>query len=129
MARTDVPLNDLSADGSLDDPSGVAGDAANGHVVDLSGWPRKRLEETFLRVVNGTTAVAVTVKAGDDPPALEAGAGDATFNVDADSTAWLGPFSSGRYWQAGTDDDAMGLWVDLDDDSNVTLTAFHLPVA
>lgn len=129
MARTDVPINKFDPSGSLSDPSGVSGDATNGHVVAVpAGWPEEILEEIVLRVANGdTSGHTVTVKAGDDPPANEAGLGDLELTVAAGDTDWLGPFPSSRCLSQEDGDDARGLWFDLDGDTSVTVTAFRLP--
>ena len=59
-------------------------------------------ERTILRVTNtnGSDRV-VTIKAGDNPPALAAGLGDLAVTVAATTgVQWLGPFESGRFLQA-----------------------------
>lgn len=129
MARTNIPLTPFVPNGSLADPAGTAGDATNGHVIaPAADWPNATPEEVVLRVVNGGAgAVAVTVLAGANPPALEAGEGDLVESVAAGATEFLGPFTSGRFQQVATVDDASGLWVDLDVDTSVTITAFHVP--
>lgn len=128
MARVNLPVSAFVPNGVLDDPSGTAGDDTDGHVIQPSAdWPAGTSEEIVLRVVNGTTAVEVTVLAGTNPPALEAGLGDLVETVDADSTAFIGPFTSQRFLSQASGDDPEGIWVDLDDASNVTLTAFHMP--
>lgn len=130
MARVNVPLTSQVPNGSVvTTPSGgTPGDATDGHVVAVSGlWPAPTLEEITLRVTNGATDAEITVLAGSNPPALEAGLGDLVATVAANTTRDFGPFSSGRFLQDATDDDAAGLWVDIDDATNVTVMAVHTP--
>lgn len=118
MARTDVPLSELSVNSNLADPAGTSGDATNNHIISGAAP-----EEIVIRVVNGDTAAhTATVLAGASPPALSAGQGDLAQSVGASSTEWLGPFTSARFVQADG-----SLHLDLDADTSVTVTAFHMP--
>lgn len=131
MARTNIPLSDFVPNASLADPAGTAADAANGHVINPDAdWPNATLEEIVLRVVNGGGgSTEVTVLAGANPPALQAGEGNLVESVAAGATEFIGPFTSARFRQVADDaaGDAGGLWVDLDVDTSVTLTAFRTP--
>jgi hypothetical protein len=128
MARTNIPLSPLVANAEFADPAGTPVDAVNGHVIAVSGdWPAPNTEEIVLRVVNGVTAMDVTVLAGTNPPALEAGLGDLVASVGSGATAWLGPFSSSRFLSQATVDDAAGLWVDVSDGTDGDITAFRVP--
>lgn len=130
MARTSIALDAFDPNASIADPSGTAVDATNGHVVPVTGdWPNAGTEEIIVRVANGVTSMDVTVLAGPNPPALEAGLGNRVETVAGDATRWLGPFSSSRFMQEADDaaGDAAGLWIDVSDDTDGTITAFHLP--
>lgn len=124
MARTNVPLSALAPNDVLADPAGTGADDTDGNIVNpLADWPNAALEEIVLRVVNADTgSCEVTVSAGSDPPALEAGVGDLVETVAAGDTAFLGPFTSARFAQSDG-----SLHIDCDDDTSVTLTALHVP--
>ncbi len=121
MARTQIPLSTFSANAETTDPAGTAADETDGHYV--SGAP---MEEIVLRVVLDTAgdAATVTVLAGDNPPAGAAGLGNLAVSCSDDATSWIGPFESARFAQAGAD--AGQLHVDIDDETGVTITAFHV---
>lgn len=118
MARTNIPLSEFTANAETSDPAGTAADETNDH--NITGAP---LEEIVLRVVLDTAgdAATVTVKAGDNPPALSAGQGDLAVTCSDNATSWIGPFESARFMQ---DDGSMD--VDIDDETGVTITAFHV---
>lgn len=89
MARTSVPITTLSTTATdVKVGTGTALDATNHHVVTLT-CP---LEEVVIRVENTTASTkAVTIKAGDNPPAESAGQGDLSVSLTAgNSTAQLG---------------------------------------
>lgn len=118
MARTAVPLSTFTKNASLADPAGTAGDATNDHIVSGA-----RLEEIVLRVANGGAGtINATVVAGANPPALSAGQGNLAEAILAGATEFLGPFESARFEQADG-----SLWLDLDVDTSVTITAFQVP--
>ncbi|MEU7831383.1 MULTISPECIES: hypothetical protein [unclassified Nonomuraea] len=97
MARTALPYSNLVANSNLSQPAGTTIDQANGMVIAAA-----RPELTILRVANtnGTDRV-VTIKAGDNPPALAAGQGDLAVTVAATTgVQFIGPFESGRFIQA-----------------------------
>ena len=97
MARTAVPYSNLVANSNLAQPAGTTIDQSNGMYIAAA-----RPELTILRVANtnGTDRV-VTIKAGDNPPALAAGQGDLAVTVAATSgVQFIGPFESGRFIQA-----------------------------
>lgn len=131
MARTNIPLTPFVPNSNLADPAGTAGDTTNGHVINPDAdWPNATLEEIVLRVSNGGGAgVTATVLAGANPPALESGEGGFATAVAAGAIEFIGPFTSGRFRQVADDDagDPGGLWLDLSDDTSVTVTAFHVP--
>lgn len=120
MARTEVEYSDLVANSDLDDPSGTAlnDGEGEGHFIAAA-----EPEKTVLRV---TTAAGgggdIIVVAGDHPPALAAGQGDLVVAVSAESTAWLGPFESGRFIQ----NDGQ-LLIDVESGGDGTITAFRVP--
>lgn len=97
MARTAVTVTTLTANTVVDDAAGTDADPTNDHVI--TGVP---LEELVLRFsnTNGSDRVA-TIKAGDNPPALQAGLGDLTITVPASTgVKWVGPLSSARFAQS-----------------------------
>jgi hypothetical protein len=126
MARTNIPLSPLAANTKTDDPAGTAADEVNNHVI--TGAPPERI---LLRVVNGQGAATTTldVKAGANPPAASAGQGDYQRVIPAATTEWFGPFESARFMQVDDGTDAEGLWIDISEDTTVTITAFEVPVS
>jgi hypothetical protein len=128
MARTALSYTKLAQNTSTADPAGTAADATNGMVIK-NAVP----EQTILRVTNtaGSTK-AVTVRAGDYPPAIAAGQGDLVGTVAATSgVLWLGPFESGRFIHKGVD--ASGnptgtadLYIDFASGISGNVTAFRV---
>jgi hypothetical protein len=116
MARTALTVNTTTPNGSIADPAGNAVDTANGHI--LSGV---ELEEIVLRI-DSTFAGAknFTIKAGANPPALEAGQGDLVVAINA-AKKFVGPFTSGRFAQADG-----SLWIDVEAAATGTITAFRV---
>ncbi|MDX2552605.1 hypothetical protein ACKI1J_43095 [Streptomyces scabiei] len=99
MATTDVAYSNLVANGNLVQPAGTALVAAptnNMRIVDAVP------EYTVLRVSNtdDDTALTLTVKAGDNPPALAAGQGDLAVSIAFGTVRFIGPFESGRFIQS-----------------------------
>ena len=95
MARTAVPLTDLTAATSLVDPAGTTADQPNGHTVTGA-----RPEVLVLRVKNTTAgALNAIVRAGVQPLAPSSGQGDLTVSVAASGTVWIGPLESARFLQ------------------------------
>lgn len=99
MATTDVAYSNLVANSSLVQPAGTALVAAptnNMRIVDAVP------EYTVLRVSNtdDDTDLDLTVKAGDNPPALAAGQGDLVVTVAFGTVRFIGPFESGRFIQS-----------------------------
>lgn len=121
MARTAVAYSKWVANANLADPAGTTADATNGHVINAA-VP----ERTVLRVSNTAgSALAVTVKAGDYPPALASGQGDLAVTVAASTgVQFIGPFESGRFLQSDG-----SLQVDLAGGFAGKVTAFLLPAA
>lgn len=110
-----IPLSPFVPNSSLANPAGTAPTATN--IVSADG----RAEEIVIRAVVVTATTNVTVKAGDNPPALAAGQGDLVVACPI-GTTHLGPFTSARFLQSdGT------INVDVATPANVTLTAFRLP--
>ena len=99
MPRTAVAYSNLVANGGLTTPAGtaVSSGAGNGGQV-ANAAP----EETIIRVSNASGGSGtVTLLAGSYPPALAAGLGNATaFTVANSSSAYIGPFESGRFLQS-----------------------------
>jgi hypothetical protein len=120
MARTALTLTKLTANGSVADPAGNAVDPTNGHVLTLPAGAT--LEEIMLEV-NLTFAGSknLTVKAGANPPALEAGQGDLVVAIN-NAVKLIGPLTSGRFMQVGGQ-----LFVDVEAASTGTIKAIRLP--
>ncbi|MFJ2209334.1 hypothetical protein [Streptomyces microflavus] len=120
MARTAVPYSSLLPNADIADPAGTATNAGvgNGHTI------AKALPElTVLRVVAGSTGGNVTIKAGQNPPAIAAAMGDLVVAVGNNATRWIGPFESGRFIQADG-----SLLVDIANGFVAgTITAFKIP--
>lgn len=104
MARTAIVPRSLVANGNLNGATGATTIdstlVTNGVVVN-SAEP----ERTLIRVTNTEASTnAVTVRAGDNPPALAAGQGDLVVTLAATSgVQYIGPFESGRFIQGGAD--------------------------
>jgi hypothetical protein len=119
MARTPVVLADFRPDLFTTDPVGTAADPTNGHVVDYSSCG---LERIVLRIKQtNATPRLVTIKAGTNPPAMEAGQGDLTKSMAQNETWWVGPLTSGRFGGGGP-----YLYIDLAPSFAGTITALHL---
>lgn len=101
MARTALTVTDLTLDTAVASGStvGVAIDATNHHVLTVTS----PLDSYVLRVTNTTASTkAATIKAGDNPPADRAGAGDLAVSLTAgDSTPTVksAVLTSGRFIQ------------------------------
>lgn len=106
----------LAVNGSAADPAGTAVTSGAGNGATLT---QSAPEQTLFRVVNGSTAGNVTLKAGAQPLAIASGQGDLTVAVGASATVWLGPVESGRFLQA---DGSLSLSVD----QAMTVTAFKV---
>ena len=112
MARTNLPLTTLTANGAILNQAGTAIDATNQMNVQLptTGIPASAFEDRLVFYVQNTTASTqtVTIKAGDNTnyknvPAFRAGAGDfVSGNLTATTgTAFIGPFEAARFVQSG----------------------------
>lgn len=115
MARTAVPLTDLTTQTSIVDPAGTTADPTNGHTVTGA-----RPEVLVLRVKNTTAgALNAIVRAGSQPLAESSGQGDLTVSVAASGTVFIGPLESARFLQNDG-----SLSVDLQTGFAGTITAF-----
>ncbi|MFI2431983.1 hypothetical protein [Streptomyces sp. NPDC018693] len=119
MATTAVPYSDLVANGNLAQPAGTTLVVAPTNNMQISdALP----EQTVLRVVNTGVEQDITIKAGDNPPALAAGQGDLVVTVAATTgVQFIGPFESGRFLQS---DGSMLIEAETVDG---TITAFKVP--
>jgi hypothetical protein len=110
MARTNLPITNLTANGAVLNSAGTTIDATNGMNIALtsSGIPAAGNADRLVLYVQNTTASTktVTVKAGanttyDNVPAFQAGKGDLTTgNLSANTgTAFIGPFEVARFVQ------------------------------
>lgn len=100
MPRTAVAPRALVANGGLNGATGAttidATLVTNGVVIN-SAEP----ERTLIRVTNTEASTnTVTIRAGDNPPALAAGQGDLVVTVAASTgVQYIGPVESGRFLQ------------------------------
>lgn len=96
MARTAVPVTDLTAATSTVDPAGTTADPTNGHTVT-----GVRPEVLVFRVKNTTAgSLNAILRAGTQPLAPSAGQGDLTVAVAASGTVFIGPVESARFLQS-----------------------------
>lgn len=123
MARTAVTARPLAKNSNLNGATGPttidATLVSNGVTI-----ANARPERTILRVTNteGSTNV-LTVRAGDNPPALRAGQGDLTVTVAATTgVQYMGPFESDKVLQ---DDGSMS--IDFETGMTGTIDALLLP--
>jgi hypothetical protein len=129
MARTNLPLSNLVANGGLTDPAGTAIDQANGMVVAIptTAIPSgPGLDKLILRVANTAGAAKNTiVRKGVDPPAFRASIGDLTVQVAATTgVKFIGPFEIARFAQSDG-----SLNIDFESGATGTITAFIAPSA
>jgi hypothetical protein len=116
MARTNVPVTDLTAATSTVDPAGTTADATNGHTI-----VGVRPEVLTFRVKNTTAgSLNAILRAGTFPLAESSGQGDLTVAVAAGGSVWIGPVESARFLQA---DGSLSL--DLQAGFTGTVTAFR----
>lgn len=99
MATTQLTYTSLPPNSGVVNPTGTTLVAAPTHDMQLAN---AEPEKTVLRVLNNDddTALTITVKAGDHPPALAAGQGDLAVVVAFGTTHFIGPFESGRFIQS-----------------------------
>lgn len=101
MARTAVVPRALVKNGNLNGATGAttidATLVTNGVTI-----ANAKPERTILRVTNTEASTNVlTVRAGDNPPALRAGQGDLAVTLAATTgVQYIGPFESDKYLQA-----------------------------
>jgi hypothetical protein len=96
MARTAIPVTDLTAATSTTDPAGTTADQANGHTIT-----GVRPEVLVIRVRNTSgAAVNAILRAGSQPLAESSGQGDLTVSVPATTgSVFIGPVESARFLQ------------------------------
>lgn len=98
MARTAVTVTKLTPGALTALPAGTTADPTNDHVVNVSGFP---LEELTLHITQtDATARAVTIVAGDSPPALSAGQGNVTLSMAQNAVAVVQGLESARFLQS-----------------------------
>lgn len=102
MARTTVALGaTLVVNGNVADPTGTAivAGAGNGAVIPAAATDSTP-EQVVLRIANASGSTAtITVLAGALPLAAASGQGAVTGTITTGTTAWFGPFESGRVIQ------------------------------
>lgn len=120
MATTQLSYTNLTANGSAVQPAGTTLVAAPTNNMQLAD---AEPEETILRVANtdDDTALDITVKAGDYPPAIAAGLGDLVVEVAFGTTRYIGPFESGRFLQSD------GSMIIESETTTGTITALRVP--
>lgn len=119
MATTQVPYSNLVANSSLAQPAGTTLVVAPTNNLQISDAVP---EYTLLRVANTGAEQDITIKAGDNPPALAAGQGDLVVTVPATTgVRFIGPFESGRFIQS---DGSMLIEAETVDG---TITALRIP--
>lgn len=128
MARTAIVPRALIANGNLNGAAGAttidATLVTNGVVIENA-----EPERTLLRVTNteGSTNV-LTVRKGDNPPALAAGQGDLAVTIAATTgVQYIGPFESGRFLQGGAD--AGDLHIDFESGMTGAIDVLLIPKA
>lgn len=100
MARAALTVTTLTANTAVADVAGDDLDATNHHVLTLDG----PLDSYIIRVTNTTASTkAVTIKAGDNPPAGSAGQGDLSVSLTAGNVTptvkFVGALESARFGQ------------------------------
>lgn len=123
MARTALTPVVLTANTVVADPAGTSVDATDSHVFTASS----PLDEYVIRVVNTTSSQkTVTIKAGDNPPADAAGAGDLVATLTAGNVTpqvkFIGPLGSARFIQ---NDGTVN--IDIAASMTGTITVFRIP--
>jgi hypothetical protein len=104
MARTNLPLTNLTADNGIQEPAGTTVDPVNGMNVQIpsTGIPAQYELDGVILLATNTAAVAenIIIDAGVLPPAHRAGLGPLTLSVAAGKTEVIGPLSSARFSQS-----------------------------
>lgn len=118
MARDTVTVQKLTKNGATIS-TGQTINPSNGIIVPASGLTRNLIVE--VRNTNGTIGT-VTVKAGTNPPAFQAGYGDMTFTVPATTGARIMFIEAARYAQ-----DNGEVWLDFSANMAGTVFAYRLP--
>src|SRR5689334_3301138 len=95
MTRTAITV-DTPAEGVAATPTATAIDATNHHVIAAGAKPGK-----ILLIAQNTFAgsKALTVKAGDNPPAVAAGQGDATITIATQNAYAVFVIDTSRFQQ------------------------------
>ena len=116
MARENMAIQQIATTGL--EPAYTAADQTDGHKFLNNG-------RIFIHVVNGATAANITVTTPytRDGLALD----DLVVNVPVSEDRMIGPFKPSTYNQPAGHTDAGHVYVDVDDDSNVTLAVIQLP--
>ena len=134
MARTNIPLSNLIAEGAVAlgsytgivDPTATTADQANGMNIALASGAipsAPGAELLLLRVANtAATPLACTVRAGAYPPAFESQKGDLSVTITNATTRWIGPFEYARHAQADG-----SINVDFASGFTGSVTAFLVP--
>jgi hypothetical protein len=119
MARTNIPVVSSTTNAGVQETAGTAIDQANGMKVSA-----KRFNKLQLVILYTTAPASNTIlRAGANPPGLEAGQGDLTVTgaTGAGNRMFIGPFVGGRFAQANGD-----LNVDFASTTAGTIWAYEL---
>lgn len=129
MARTAVTVTTLTPGTPIAMPAGTTLDVSNGHVITLPTTIPQAAPGDIIIICKNTSAAAktVTVKAGTNPPAMHAGAGDVTALslADGSTTATygiIGPLPASRVMQTGGT-----INVDATGAGAATIAAIYIP--
>lgn len=114
MARTVLTLQEIVRTGL--EVTYAAADSTNDHSFDNVS------QDIFLHVINGATVCNVTIVTPQTVDGLAVA--DPVINVPATEDRFIGPFRNDLYGQPEPDAGfAKSVFVDIDDDSNVTIAA------
>lgn len=121
MPRTALTPTSLVPNSSIAQPAATTIDATlvtNGVEVAVGST------ETLWVEVTQTHAAAkvITVQPGANPPALDAGQGALTRSMVQNAVALFGPFSSGRFVQAGST-----LHIDFEASTTGSMRVYRMP--
>ncbi len=116
MARTVLTLQEIVRTGL--EVTYAAADSTNDHSFDNAG------QDIFLHVINGAVVCNVTIITPQTIDGLAVA--DPIINIPATEDRFIGPFRNDLYGQAEPDAGfAKSVFIDLDDDSNVTIAALQ----
>ncbi len=117
MARTVLTLQETARDGL--EVTYAAGDSTNDHSWD------NRNQDVIIHVINGATAVVCTFVTPLSVDGLAVA--EQIVTVPASEDRFIGPFRNDLYGQSEPDAGfAKAVFLDMDDDTNVTVAAIKI---